>query len=175
MNKFEKKYDNIRKILLDTLEQILIHRNIDSISITDICSYSGIARSTFYNHYLNISELYDDLLKDKFNLFIKNITSKSKTEFEKTVIFLEYLKSNSHIIKIFLLNSSKEHISKFFNLFKDYILANDFTIDNDDMLLSSFYCGGYLSVLIDWYNSNFLASTNYIANIIIDLKHKITP
>ncbi len=43
----EKRRHTKQKIL-DTLDDLLVHRDIDSIKVTDICTKAGISRDTFY-------------------------------------------------------------------------------------------------------------------------------
>lgn len=51
---------SIRESLLDVLQT----KTYDKITVSEICSRSGISRGTFYNHYGNLGEALNDLIED---------------------------------------------------------------------------------------------------------------
>ncbi len=63
-NKNDKRIILTRKMLKDTLISILKKKNIDSISITELCDSAGICRSTFYYHFDSVYSLYLSCIED---------------------------------------------------------------------------------------------------------------
>lgn len=54
MNKSESKYFNTALLMDEALIKLLAEKNIEFISIKEICEKAGVNRSTFYLHYETI-------------------------------------------------------------------------------------------------------------------------
>ena len=53
-----------RMLLKEGLLSCLANNSYESVTVTSLCKASGITRSTFYLHYINIMEIVDDLVDD---------------------------------------------------------------------------------------------------------------
>lgn len=69
MNKNESKYFNTALLMDEALIYLLDKKDIDYITIKEICEKAGVNRSTFYLHYESI----DDLLEETMQYIIKNL------------------------------------------------------------------------------------------------------
>lgn len=104
------------------LEKILKIKKINDITVSDIAKESNLAMSTFYNHYDNINELYNDFLLycfNKFKEFIINIDTND--ELSRIIAILNYFKENSFFLKLFIDNSSSDTFNHFIEKYKEYI------------------------------------------------------
>ena len=67
MNKAESKYFNtavkMDKAFLDILEK----KDLEYITVKEICKYAGVNRSTFYLHYENIGDLLNESVQYMFD------------------------------------------------------------------------------------------------------------
>ena len=77
MNKAESKYFNTAKLMNTALLLLLEKKEIDNITVKEICEKAGVNRSTFYLHY----ETIDDLLLET----IENLNKEFKTRFFENV------------------------------------------------------------------------------------------
>lgn len=89
-----------KKLLQDSLINLMGEKNIYKISIKEICENAGINRSTFYKHY----NTEFDLLKDIENDCLDTIEKCIKTDnAEETMIrLLNYVIENIEVFHMFL-------------------------------------------------------------------------
>ena len=60
MNKNESRYQSTAILFDEALINLLEYKDIDFITIKEICNKAGVNRSTFYLHYENISDLINE-------------------------------------------------------------------------------------------------------------------
>lgn len=60
MNRSESKYFNTALLMDDALIKLLAEKDIEFISVKEICEKAGVNRSTFYLHYETIGELLEE-------------------------------------------------------------------------------------------------------------------
>ena len=91
MNKNESKYFNTAILFDETLIYLLEKKDIEYITIKEICIKAGVNRSTFYLHYESINDLveetmnyinkkFEDYFNENSNDFINKIKSSSLEE-----------------------------------------------------------------------------------------------
>ncbi len=64
--KANETYPNIVESIKSGLTDLLTTKQLDKITIAELCKRSCVSRSTFYNHFENIEEAYKELIKDVF-------------------------------------------------------------------------------------------------------------
>ena len=112
--------DKIEKSFINMLQK----KEINQISVTDICKDTGLNRSTFYANYIDIYDLADKmrekLEKDFEAQFSENTARDAKTMFrhiyENQLFYKTYFKlcyDDQHLISIYdTKRAAKEHINK---------------------------------------------------------------
>lgn len=74
--------DNVKDIILDTTEFLLINDTIDNISLANIATSAGISKGTLYYHYKAkediLLDITDRYLEQQWNDFIKWTENKEK-------------------------------------------------------------------------------------------------
>lgn len=114
MNKAESKYFNTALLMDQALLLLLEKKDLEYITVKEICQKAGVNRSTFYLHYENIIDLFQETvemlnkefcssfkLKDATNI-IKNGTAEDAvfiTE-EFLVPYLNFVKKNKKILQL---------------------------------------------------------------------------
>ena len=63
MNKSESKYFNTALRMDEALIELLEEKDLEYITVKEICQRAGVNRSTFYLHYETISDLVDETLE----------------------------------------------------------------------------------------------------------------
>ena len=63
MNKSESKYFNTALRMNEALIALLEEKDLEYITVKEICRQAGVNRSTFYLHYETISDLVDETLE----------------------------------------------------------------------------------------------------------------
>lgn len=78
MTKSESKYFNTAHIMDEALIELLEKKDIQYISVKEICEKAGVNRSTFYLHYEGIGDLLDETIAYIQEEFNKSFTVDSK-------------------------------------------------------------------------------------------------
>lgn len=172
MNQREK----LTKILLKQgLIQLLMEKNINQISVKELCTTSGINRSTFYLHYANIFELFSDIkleIIENTHEYFKKIESDNKRT-TYVLAFLTYIKQNEDLFRVMLLNSNDNML--FPQQFINEILLN---IDNNLQLsipehlkqyTYTFLVSGSLAMIQEWIRTKFAISCDELAQLLFSL------
>lgn len=149
-----------KKILKDSLVQLMKTTSFDKITIKDICTLSDVSRSTFYSHYEDIYALLADFEKDIFEANkLPNFKSKSEDDSDTTKVYLiEILKQvveNADFYRIYLNNMHAGYLSdaiqNISNEFIDYWIKNNvFNNRADAEYFFIFYKSGIMAVMKAW-------------------------
>lgn len=67
MKKTDRRVKN-RKALAETLSTLLVNKKIQAITIRELTETADVHRSTFYTHYKDIYDLYDQLESNFFGI-----------------------------------------------------------------------------------------------------------
>ena len=70
-----------RDKIVNAYAELLSEKDREYISINDICSKSHINRSTFYRHYLNLSDIEEDIEKTVLNKFMQLLDNTDLDDF----------------------------------------------------------------------------------------------
>ena len=154
------KYKNSlrsKKLIMDAVIHLFIaKKDLNLISITDICRYTGLNRGTFYNHYNNIMDVIDDIensvVNDVWNLWPTNVESEEKYEvfFQRLAEYISSKESDLRVMAentpVYLIETQKEKIIK---KVEDYCLKNEVLIDFDKTYIR-FIVNGFMISLLDY-------------------------
>ena len=114
MNKSESKYFYTARLMNESLLILLEKKDIDYITVKEICEKAGVNRSTFYLHYDTIDDLFAETIERLNNDFISSFEIKDvkpliKTADKEDMIFikkeflepyLEFVKKNKRVLKM---------------------------------------------------------------------------
>lgn len=161
----------------------LLDANPDKrLSITDICKYADINRSTFYMHYEDVNHLVKEIEDDVLAQipYLSTINGAANNEdfvnlLEKT---FEYIKVNK---SVFITLLSKLDNNNFKKRIISAVLEGYKSIPiNEDKLLSKYgylFCiNGIIGLLIEWINDDFPISSKELARVALKMSvNAITP
>ena len=187
MNKNESKYFNTAILFDEALIYLLENKDIEYITIKEICNKAGVNRSTFYLHYENINDLVEETMSyinkkfmNYFNENTKEFIEKIKSSkledlklIEKKYLtpYLSFVKENKKIFKASFNNPSGMKAKNKYNHLKDYILnpiLDRFNIaEKEKGYLLTFYINGIMAIIKEWIDMDCKDSINDIEDIII--------
>jgi len=167
-----------RKDSQEKIERTFIHliqtREIENISVSDICKLCNLNRSTFYANYIDIYDLADKV-KDKMISDFFDIYDEERKENKHSYNFLKlftHIKENQIFYKTY------------FKLTKDSSLLFDDWVSDEEMVKCfgsneyknyhiEFFKAGLNAVLKKWLDSECKESPEEIDNIIkSEYKHR---
>ena len=101
MEKKLSKSKRTKKILREELAELLLTKKLEEITVNELAKRANIVRSTFYTHYSDIYDLYEqaenDIEAEINELLIETARSRSKESFLQV---LSYIKENPKICKL---------------------------------------------------------------------------
>ena len=94
MNKNENKYLYSAQLMNQALLQLLETKDLDYITVTEITKKAGVHRSTFYLHYDNVYELFEETVENLNKEFVNWFLNEKEDVIAQKKLFLitdEYL------------------------------------------------------------------------------------
>lgn len=95
------KSERTRKILREELAELLMTKKLEEVTVNELAKRANIVRSTFYTHYSDIYDLYEqaenDIESEINELLLETARNRSKESFLQT---LGYIKENPKICKL---------------------------------------------------------------------------
>lgn len=169
-----KKNNNRSKTTKEAFKTALIgllleNKQLEQISVTQICSRAGINRSTFYSHYdipLDIMKEIEEEVLTNYRECIAEIAQKDKS---RIICLLQFIKENAGIFKV-LLSSHRN------STFHEKIIAT--TLSELEQVINiareqryvpyiyDYLLNGSAVVLLDWISSGFDLSENELAELL---------
>ena len=187
MNKNESKYFNTAILFDEALIYLLEKKDIEYITVKEICNKAGVNRSTFYLHYESINDLVEETMKYINKNFINYFNENSKDVFEKIkntpleelklierkylIPYLTFIKNNKRVFKASFNNPKGMNTSNRYNNLKTYILNPILerfnVIEKERNYLITFYINGIMAIIKEWLNNDCKDSISEIEDIII--------
>ena len=148
-----------KKILFNSLLNLMKIKNFEKIKISDICEEALVNRSTFYAHYDDKYELLIDLFEERKLSLLKDFEDNENKAFSKEYlmellsILIDHIEENKEIYSAILANNRNGILIDFLidAIEKDVserlkgsseIKASDLPLD----IIVKFYAGGLLNI-----------------------------
>lgn len=99
--KANEQYKSNERIILDVFTRLLEEKNIEKITVKEICEDAHINRSTFYNHFEDVYGVLEKMWEfHRMNMgyLFRNSHSKSRRKNLKQI--LEYIKDNELFYRV---------------------------------------------------------------------------
>lgn len=187
MNKNESKYFNTAILFDEALIYLLEKKDIEYITVKEICDKAGVNRSTFYLHYESIDDLVEETMEYINKKFIDYFSENSKDFIEKIKFFpleklkliekkyltpyLTFIKDNKKVFKASFNNPKGMDVLNRYNSIKTYILnpiLERFNIaEKERNYLIAFYINGIMAIIKEWINNNCKDPIIEVEDIII--------
>lgn len=152
-----KKYT--RKILKESIIQLLGIKPISSVTVKEICEIADINRSTFYTHYRDhfdlLHKIEEEIVEDMDRYLQQYSTEIDEEALQLTEKILEYMIEHKNIIQALLSpNGSSSFEQKVMELTRLYLM-NNLMNDNgvrqtESKYLSTFVVSGAIHVIKEW-------------------------
>ncbi len=178
MNKHELKYENVRLKLIGFAYDYLKTNEKEDLDISEVCSSTKISRTTFYNHYQNTQDLFDDLLIFIKEKFVNNLKVMSNNELSKDDLINFILKRNISFYKqnfdffivVFKLIpfDSYAYWDFFYEQLLDLGMFSNMKEGNQRYYMR-FFVGGFFSLLYKWCQDGFKETEDDIYNLILEM------
>ena len=181
MDKAESKYKNTALLMDQALLILLEKKDLEFITIKEICSKAGVNRSTFYLHYENINDLFNetvDYLNQEFlSSFSLNMQFNKKPDDyvfikkEFIIPYLEFVKKNKRVMKMIhskplVFNNEKIYEKMKKEIFIPAVEKHRVAKDEQTYVIE-FFTKGVVAIVSKWLEGDCSYSVDSIMNIIL--------
>ncbi|MGN0247097.1 MAG: TetR/AcrR family transcriptional regulator [Lachnospiraceae bacterium] len=194
MNKSESKYFNTALLMDEALIGLLAEKDIEFISVKEICEKAGVNRSTFYLHYETIGDLLEETTEYVISRFLESFdkteelfdgridgVSLNKLDFVNERYlkpYLQFIYENRSIVKAAIHNPVSMKSNHMYFGMKKHVLEpvmKRFGIPADEQnYWMAFYLKGIWAVIQEWIDRDCKDPVEKIVGIIEDCVHHRT-
>lgn len=182
INNVDRRVRKTKKAIKKALVLLLTQKGITDITIKELSDAADINRKTFYNHYLNIQEIVDEIICDivdkYFSMFIEiNQTNK----YQPIIEFTKILRDNKTYYKNLLnARNSSDIVFKIYqtlnlklkiHIYSKFSQINNFDEEMMECVLN-YIISGVLGVYLDWLNNGCKIPDETIVDFIVLLTEK---
>lgn len=185
MNKNDLRVVKTRKALYVALIDLMKELPFEEIKVSDICSKALVNRSTFYAHYEDKYELFQEFIKELKNslelalLANKNINNIKEYYMEMLKLFLNHIDEKRDIyLAVIANNKNSITIDIIYDVLNQDVTKRiaEMTKENKPhdipvSFIAKFYLGAVFTTGTEWLNSN----SKYSKNDIISYLDKLIP
>lgn len=158
-----KTIHEIEKATLDLLKK----KNLQELTIMQICEKANVGRSTFYLHFSDIDDLINKIEDEKLFNIIKICESLSNEKIQDICLEVaRYVKKSPTVFKTLLLKTNHHFEFKIKNRFAEVVsqLYSSFPAPSFSKYYFSFIFNGSLGVFKDWILDDCVADESKIIN-----------
>jgi len=170
-----------KEALHNALLELLKEKSLEIISISEICRKARVNRGTFYLHYAQIEDLFEEYFKE-----ITADLARSYQEPYRRVPVLKITELDPSTIRIFhhiekykpfyrIVLSKKVPLTYYYLLFdeiKHLLLQDKEGVLNEGVnhqLYFAYQANAIIGMIIEWYQNDFSYDANYLNNQLVQI------
>ena len=168
-NKLDVRIVKSKDSLMTALVNLLLDKNLEDLTISEICQEADVNRNTFYSHYTTVRELFDEMKGKYMESFIsslKALNEPCESISKSLILILDKMKSVDNLTKVVL---SQTNSTLFLNTLLKLSLPQLNTMPLNSSILSidelqTFVIGGVENLILNWVKNNFQESPRSLGN-----------
>ncbi len=186
MNKSESKYFHTALCMDEALIALLEMKDLEYITVKEICEKAGVNRSTFYLHYETVADLANEAMENVNKRFLACFTQseadfagkiKSKKLDDLVLItrdylipYLRFIRENKKVYRASFRNPNQMQANTRYRSLKKYILEpilEKFEVPEIRwQYYIAYYIEGIAAIIKEWLNNDCQDPAETIADII---------
>ena len=171
----DRRVRKTKKMLRQALTKLLLEKDIKDISVMELTEFADINRGTFYLHYKDIYDLYEQIENELLDKF-KNIFDKHFHEKHRQILFpivleaFEFLAKNADICLVILSSGDTGFLTKLIELGKPKKKEEwrEFLGEMDEEYYEYYYSyitSGCVGLLRTWFTGGMKESPKKMAEL----------
>lgn len=170
-----------KRLLKEGLLRLLERKELEAITVTELCREAGINRATFYRHYEIPRDVLNEIGKDYFYEMRREVGfPNAKTEIKLTIQKLcNYMEKRMDIMRLIIKSSTETDFMSFVSalhmeMWNEIRSIGILSNMDDDMvqILILYSAGGSYFVLRHWLLGNIHKSSREMAAYLYELLSK---
>lgn len=179
----DRRVRKTNKVLKESLATLLQQKELNSISVSELTALADLSRSTFYAHYMDLYDLYEQMENDLLEDIDRIMQKDPKHEYyDLYETLINYIYENAVIFKSFIGNSKN---SQFRNKLADFIekkynqivmYETNATNTNESWkYIIRYLNGGFIHLISLWLENDLSYPKEAIIKLAIDLDYAADP
>lgn len=164
--KANEQFKSNEKQILDVFIKVLEDKDIQKITVKEICEYAHVNRSTFYNHFTDIYDVLERILlmhSENMDKIFKN-HDHAKNSRENLRWIMEYIKENELFYRVSFHSPIYTKLAEGLDiLFRYHEMKSE---DLKDEYRLQFFKQGILSIIIYWLDHDCDLEIEQVLDII---------
>ena len=152
--------------IIKSLIELLEYYPFDEITIKMICAYSGVNRSTFYDHFQDKYQLLDKIQNYHLNKYISLLKL-----YKFFLLIAKYIKRKEAFYRATLVTYPNKDIAlDYINATKtcyEKVMNRYETSINNKRMFIIYSVGGQAGVFIDWLRNGCIESPQEVAQVLL--------
>lgn len=170
-----------KRLLKEALLQLLKEKELDKISVTELCKTAEINRATFYRHYAIPRDVLIEIQSDMIQQLKREIPLPQSLEDLKPAVYTlcTFMDQHAELIQLIIrCNTDVDFVhlvdDLFMELWKDLHLKNYLKKLNEEDLriLAVYTAGGSYFILRSWMMGSIQKSAQEMADYVFELLNK---
>ena len=170
-----------KRLLQEGLLRLLETKELEKISVTELCRESGINRATFYNHYSSPLDLLADLesrLIDEMNALMGNPGSSAEMVQQLENVCSYYQENARSILALARCHADADLADAFANLNQNFrrfqpVSRHASSLDPESKhLISTFLYTGCYHLIREWLIKDIQKTPREIAELLVNMVNK---
>lgn len=171
----ERIINQTKQLLKDNLIDLLEEKNIEKITIKELCKKADINRTTYYKYYLDqydqLEKIEDEIFIDMGNYIDNNSIHDSR---ENEIIIkniLEYIENNQRTFKILLEKADINFQNKMLSFIGKKIFNKEEYSTIDEEIVYIYTAVGSFGVVSEWIKGNLKIDKEELIKQILKLNN----
>lgn len=186
MGRSASRYFETAERMDEAFLELLQEKDLEFVTVKEICARANVSRSTFYLHY----ETMADLLEESVRLVVERLLRSFDTDVRERFCdgvatcpkddlylvtpkqlepYLEFVRDNRALFSALVRNSDKMGLSEVYSLLERHVIApilDRFDVPRSDRpYLMAFYLNGLAAVIAEWVRTDCSDSVEHVARI----------
>lgn len=186
MNKSESKYFHTALRMNEALISLLEKKDLEFITVKEICETAGVNRSTFYLHYETISDLMNETVEMVDKRFLSYFSQRERdvlsemngADLKELVLvsrayllpYLRFIRDNKHVYRAAFRNPAGMQAYARYEYLKNHILGPSlarFQISPESRpYYIAYYVEGIIAIVKEWLRRDCIDEVESISDII---------
>ena len=174
MSRTDLRVVKTKEALHHSLLELLNEKNLEVISISEICRKAKVNRGTFYLHYSKIEDLFEEYFKeitsdlaDSYQEPYRHVTVLKTSELDpSTIRIFHHIEKYKHFYRIVF--SKKVPLTYYYLLFesiRDLLALNKEIFLNEGInheIHCAYQANAIIGIIMEWYHHDFSYSPAYL-------------
>ncbi|MEC0184712.1 TetR/AcrR family transcriptional regulator [Paenibacillus peoriae] len=179
MNRDDRRVKKTTKALWNAIAELLMEKELHSITVRELTNRADIHRATFYTHYKDVYDLYEQMEGNVINELAAIIVGDPTHSYEDVFTkLIDYVYKNPGTIRIFLDKNRNRS-------FHDRVLAfleekyieiwnyetNQKEISEEWIFMAKYHLQGCISIIEYWAENNFSYPKERLTKLILEVDY----